>query len=210
MRITIFRSMEEAEETWRAAEADCVLYGFQSFDWLSTWMKTIGIVERVQPVIVVISADNRQTMMLLPLGIEVQGHAGICFLRFLGGVVTDYQAPLINADFAARLDRSQFNALWSDVLGRLPEVDIVALSKMPETIEHVPNPFLWLPGVAHTSESFAARLETSFETFSQRRNAKFMSQTRRKRRRLASVGRVTFEIPTDPSEAKAVVRIMLS
>ena len=60
-------------------------------------------------------------------------------LRFSGGVVTDYNAPLIDRTFAARTDAAQIARLWAIVLDLLPRVDLVWLRRMPAAIEEHPT-----------------------------------------------------------------------
>ena len=69
-------------------------------------------------------------MLILPLGIYRRGWLRV--LRFLGGVVTDYNAPLIDPDFAWRIGEAEFAALWRRILDLLPGVDLVWLRRMPE------------------------------------------------------------------------------
>src|SRR5688572_4098107 len=102
MRMDIFHSFSEIEPQWRKAQEYCDCYGFQTFEWLSTWHETIGAAERIEPRIVHVADACGNTLMLLPLAI--QQRFGLSFLTFLGGVVTDYNAPIIRADFAASLD----------------------------------------------------------------------------------------------------------
>jgi CelD/BcsL family acetyltransferase involved in cellulose biosynthesis len=125
------------------------------------------------------------TLMLLPLGI--QRRPGLSFLTFLGGVVTDYNAPIIRADFAASFDDAAVGRLMGRILKRLPDVDVVALEKLPSMIDGVANPLIRLPDARHVRNAWVATLGDTFADFKKRRSAKFFSTAARKRRRLSEI-----------------------
>jgi len=92
MRIEVFTSFAAAEAAWRAAESATSRYAFQCFDWLAAWHRTLG--SGVRPVLVSVTDGDRRPLVFLPLGIERRLGA-IDVLVLLGGVVTDYHAPLV-------------------------------------------------------------------------------------------------------------------
>ena len=98
LRISLHRSVAECEPLWRGAAAHCAGFVFQSFDWQAAYQATIGAAEGVLPLVVNVADPSGRTLLLLPLGIYRRGWLRV--LRFLGGVVTDYHAPLIDPDFA--------------------------------------------------------------------------------------------------------------
>jgi len=195
-RLTVYASLSECESIWRRAVEDCAGYVFQIFEWQSTWQETIGAMEGVEPYVVHIEDPAGQTLMLIPLGIYRQGWLRV--LRFLGGLVTDYNVPLINPDFAAALGSGEIDALWAEIVARLPKVDFVHLRRMPETIEGVSNPFASLSVAVHSENGHAAMLPGSLAEFQADRSTKMFRDNRRKRRRLADKGPVSFFQPTTP------------
>ena len=203
-RITVYSSLEAAEPVWRAAEGHLALYGFQTFDWIATWMQTVGAPGGLRPLIVVVASPDDRVVMLLPLTVERRD--GLSFLRFLA--YADYNAPLICPVFAAGLDARSFRALWADILARLPRVDVVTLHMLPALIEDVANPLLWLSQAERRTESHAARLSGSMAAFQQGRSPKLIADTRRQRRRLAQLGPVSFVIAEDPADIRTVVHEM--
>ncbi|WP_374547464.1 VanZ family protein, partial [Rhodoblastus sp.] len=50
--IRIFHTFGDVEDIWRQAQENCACYGFQTFEWLSTWQATIGDAEGIKPHIV--------------------------------------------------------------------------------------------------------------------------------------------------------------
>lgn len=207
IRIEVFHSFSEVEAIWRKAQEQCACYGFQTFDWLSTWQETIGVAERIEPHIVHIADAGGETLMLLPLG--VQRRLGLSFVNFLGGVVTDYQAPIVRADFVAHLDAAALDRLIAYVMERLPRIDVIAFEKMPLLIDDVANPLARLPDAEHTDNAYAATLGDTFEEFKRRRSAKFFSTARRKWRRLSEVAPTTFCIAESPDAAAEILRALV-
>jgi CelD/BcsL family acetyltransferase involved in cellulose biosynthesis len=208
----VFRSFAAAEPVWRALEERGACYAFQTFEWLSSWQGTIGASEGIQPHIVVVS-DEQGAAMLLPLGIRRR--SGVAFLSFLGGNVTDYHAPIIRRDFAEHLDPERFGSFWNAVLDQLPPVDIVQLQKMPPLIEDTANPFVRLPGSVHTENAHAAKLVGSYQEYKEElerwhkrgSHANWrLSDSRRRRRRLSEMGKLTHQIATDAESAREIMQ----
>jgi CelD/BcsL family acetyltransferase involved in cellulose biosynthesis len=202
MRMDIFHSFSEIEPQWRKAQECCDCYGFQTFDWLSTWHQTIGAAKRIEPRIVHVADACGNTLMLLPLAI--QQRFGLSFLTFLGGVVTDYNAPIIRADFAASLDGAAVDRLMARILLLLPRVDVIALENLPSMIDGVANPLTRLPGAKHVCNAWVAALGDTFADFKKRRSAKFFSTAARKRRRLSEIA-VTRLCIAETSDAVAEI-----
>jgi len=205
--IEVFHSFSEVEATWRKAQEHCECYGFQTFEWLSTWQETIGVAERIKPHIVHIADASGNTLMLLPLGI--QRRLGLSFVNFLGGGVTDYHAPIVRADFAAALDVAAVNRLMAWVVERLPRVDVIAFEKMPSAIDDVTNPFARLSDAKHVYNAYAAALGDTFTDFKKRRSKKFFSDAARKWRHLSEIASTRFCIAETPDTAAEILSVLV-
>jgi len=185
LRLQVFTSFAAAEATWRSAEENCFCHVFQSFDWLSTWHETIGTAENVKPCIVHVVDRRGKTVMLWPLGTRRLN--GLSFLNFLGGVVTDYHAPLIARDFAGFIDPAAVAALLARFVAAVPRVDVVAFDRMPASLG-TSNPLSRLPGARHVWSAHLAHLPPSFEEFKKTRSGKLFSDSARRWRRLSEFG----------------------
>jgi len=192
-RLAIHASLDECEALWRRASEYCAGFAFQSFEWQSICQATIGATRGVDPHVAVLSDADGRVLMLLPLGIY--RYRGLRVLRFLGDVVTDYGAPLIDPGFAADITPSETARLWSAVCRLLPPVDLIWLWRMPPEIDGVPNPMATLAGAEHADNAYAAVLPSSMAEFRKTHRVNW-SDTRRRRRRLAEHGRVEFELAT--------------
>ena len=204
--ITIYSSFAEAERVWRQAVDNCACYVFQTFEWNAVWKDTIGTIERVCERIVRVAAADGRTLMLLPLGIYDRHH--FTSLQFLGGGLTDYNAPMIDRVFAREVTPSSFARLWRIIVGLLPNVDFVCLVRMPKTIEETPNPLLGLPHARRSGMAFAARLPPSFPDFAAR-SKEFFHQNRYKWRRLGKLGAVEVRFASEQAERDAIVRVAM-
>jgi CelD/BcsL family acetyltransferase involved in cellulose biosynthesis len=206
-KISIFRSLSEAEGVWREAATHCACFLFQTFDWNWAWRETVGRTQDIEDHIVHIADASGRTLMLLPLAIRRAGPLRV--LEFHGSSRNDYNAPLIDRDFACALTPETFGHLWRQVLALLPEIDLVWFVRMPQTIEGVPNPLVGLAGVRQTDEAHAATLPATFKEFTATRSSKFFAQIRRHRRRLDKQGTVDIRFLSEVEERLKVLHALI-
>jgi CelD/BcsL family acetyltransferase involved in cellulose biosynthesis len=130
-------------------------------------------------------------------------------LEFHGGGLTDYNAPLIDREFARTVETRDMERLWRVVLRLLPNVDAVWLARMPKTIDGVRNPMIELKRVRHIEDAYAATLPGSFKEFTATRSSHFFAQIRRHRRRLERQGSVDICFPGDGEQRIEIVRALV-
>lgn len=200
--IRVHTSFEQAEPRWRLAQEQCASYGFQAYDWMAAWYKNLGERQGWEVLLVELTDADDRTLMLLPLGRRRQ--YGLRIAGFLGGEVTDYNAPLLRSDF----DVSAFAALWPLIVRLLGGVDVFRARRMPLHVEGVANPLAALAGMQHTEQAHVATLTSSFEEFQKQRSAKVFADTRRQLRRLGELGAVQLLIDTSPPQRAQVVDAM--
>lgn len=197
-QLSVFTSIAGCEPMWRAAVEHCACYAFQSFEWQSAFLATIGAAEAVSPVLAHLADREGKTLLLLPLGIYRQGMLRV--LSFLGGLVIDYGAPVVAPDFAERVTAAEMERLLAAIVKQSPPVDLVWLHRMPETIEGVRNPLASLRRVQHAENAYALRLPDPPGEL------RTSANNRRKRRLLAKLGAVEFRSP--PAGTPAADAIM--
>ncbi|MGJ0391730.1 MAG: GNAT family N-acetyltransferase [Methylocystis sp.] len=95
--------------------------GFQSFAWCRTWLAVAG--ERARPRILCLREGGR-LVMLLPL--QLQRRLGVSIARWIGEPLTQYGDALARDE--AR--RAHWRRLAEHELGRSPDVDLIALSRL--------------------------------------------------------------------------------
>ena len=71
LELSLHHDLASIENDWRAFEesADCTV--FQTFDWLSTWLRNIGVHEGAKPAIVIGRHDGA-ILFLLPFAFETE------------------------------------------------------------------------------------------------------------------------------------------
>ncbi len=203
--LRVVTSLSEAEPDWRAAELTLVHTAFQSFNWLSTWVETLGTEVAVRPLVVLVEEGGRP-LMLIPLGLARR--RGIMTIAFLGGEVTDYHAPMVAEDWQQRLGPEGFAPLWARILAALPRAHLLRLGQMPEDILGVPNPFASLPGARPSDVALSLRLPASVEAFRRGIRSNLAADTRRKRRRLTEIGPVEHAVARTPAQMAEAVAAM--
>ena len=196
IRIAVYEDLAAVERDWRAfeAHADCTV--FQSFDWLAAWQRHIGTRNGVQPAIVVGRDGAGAIVFLLPLSVRAAGW--VRELIWLGSELNDYNAPLLAPAFSARIDRARFLALWQDITRSLQanprlRYDIIALTKMPETVGTQQNPMRYLGGTINPSGAYLTHLTAPWDTFyTAKRSSATRRRDRTKRKKLSEHGEIKF------------------
>jgi len=199
MAVRIHPAFEHCEMRWRAAQASCAAYGFQSYDWLATWQRELGARQGWEVCIVELTDADDRTLMLLPLGLRRK--QGIRIAGFLGGEITDYHAPLLHPGF----DASSFALLWPVIIRLLGGVDVFRARRMPQHVEGVANPLIALTGMRRAEQAHAATLTPTYAEFQKARSAKMFADTRRQLRRLNELGTVKLLIDAPADQRAAVI-----
>lgn len=197
--LLVSEDLAAIEQEWRSFErtADCTV--FQSFDWLSTWQRHIGVRSGVAPAVVTGRDADGATLFILPLSVRQAGLARE--LAFLGSDLCDYNAPLLAPAFFGRFDAAQFLEAWDVIAQRLQanprlRFDYVNFVKMPGTIGAQPNPMLTLGVTANPSGAYLTHLAGDWETFyAAKRSSSTRRRDRTKRKRLADLGKVRLVNP---------------
>ncbi len=195
--LEIHDALAPVERRWRAFEQTADVTAFQSFDWLAAWQHHIGEREGVRPVVVVGSAENGETLFIMPLAIVRRAYGRV--LTFLGAELGDYNAPLLAPEFARRvpdplaLMRRVFAAVRSHAA-----YDVIAFEGMPETIGAQPNPLLTLPIMLHPSGAYMTPLGDDWKAFyAEKRSSSTRQRDRAKRKKLGGFGEVRIVHPLD-------------
>lgn len=206
LMIRVYPSFEQAERLWRDFEMQADLFAFQRYDWLKNWHEFIGAGSDLAICITVVERHDGAPLMLLPLGVEKR--LGVRCLVWLGGAITDYQAPLIARDAAPLLaDAGRFAGLWREIRARMPRHDAVILEKQPEFIESARNPFFYLAHSPNVNNAHFTHLAADFATFLQaKRSPHWITVERKKERRLAKRGALRYCMATDPQDAQRILQ----
>ena len=206
LHMAVHDSLASVESRWREAWPRLRGTAFQSFDWVHTWYEHLGRAAGWKICIAELRADTPDgpTVLLLPLGFRREGLLRV--MGFLGDAMLDYQAPLIDPDFARAVTPAHAARLWNGFVGVLPSMDLIRLRRLPASIDGLANPFAALPGARHIESAHAARLPTTVAAYAAGRDSGLLANTRRKMRRLAEAG--TVRIVTRVTEPDELRRVM--
>jgi len=192
--ITIHDDLAAIERDWRAFERGADGTVFQTFAWLSTWQRCIGVHHGVQPAIAVGRDAAGAMLFLFPLSVRPVRMARE--LQWLGSDLCDYNGPLLASTFAVMFDEAAAAELWDAIAGKIQShprlhFDYVNLTKMPAVIGAQPNPLRAPALTAHPSGAYSTPLGQDWETFyTEKRSSSTRRRDRTKRKRLADFGEV--------------------
>jgi CelD/BcsL family acetyltransferase involved in cellulose biosynthesis len=193
VELSLHHDLDSVERDWHAFEERADGTVFQTFDWLATWFRNIGMREGVKPAIV-IGRHEGAILFLLPFALEA--HASVRKVTWLGSCLSNYNGPLLARDFSRRLGSQQFVQVWQDIqslLRRQLGHDIVDLEKMLTTVGEQTNPFCALGVTPHVNDAYLTALGGDWETYyAAKRSAATRKTDRKKRKRLADHGETQF------------------
>jgi CelD/BcsL family acetyltransferase involved in cellulose biosynthesis len=178
---------------------------FQAADYLGTWMATIGASRGTRPLFARVDDEAGRPVLLAPLGIEKR--YGLSVLGFLDGGVVDYNAPVL-FERAAALGETDMRQLWDAMRRALPSFDVALFEKMPPDILGWPNPFRFLATSASRASGHALALSGDWDAYARTRLPR-AQDSRRKRRRLAETGPVSFEVAASAADAQRFLEAMI-
>lgn len=211
VRLNVYDDLTAIEKDWRAFEPHADGTVFQSFDWLATWQRHVGVRNKVTPAIVVGRDAAGAILFVLPLSVRT-GFARE--LTWLGSDLCDYNAPVLAPAFSERFDRSKFMTLWRDIARSLQShprlhYDFINLSKMPETVGAQSNPMLYLGGAINPSGAYLTHLTGDWESFyAAKRSSATRRRDRTKRKKLGEFGEVRLVNPADGEVAGTLETLM--
>ena len=186
-RVSVFRSMAEAEPYWRALEnSGAVMSAYQRFDFMTAWQRHLGSAQGVTPAIVVGFDAVNAPLVVLPFGLRRFGELKIA--GFLGGKHVNFNLGLWRRDFVA--------GAGADVLDRLAkaaDTDALVLRNQPHEWQGIRNPLSLWPHTKSPSLGHKGQLEPDFEALiAGRLSSSTRRKIRKKGEKLSAAGGMTF------------------
>jgi CelD/BcsL family acetyltransferase involved in cellulose biosynthesis len=214
LMLSVHSELAAIEPEWRAFAATAASTAFQSFDWLARWQRHIGSRGGTQPAVVLGRNAAGDLLFILPLAIERR--LLVHQLRWLGGDLCDYNAPLLDARLRAHLGADGFAPLWRDILALLRtsprfRFDLIDLRQMPETVGREVNPFVDLAVTLHPSGAHIATLADDWEKFyAAKRSAATRKRERGKLKRIAEHGAIAYADGGDGIDAGHTMDVLIA
>jgi CelD/BcsL family acetyltransferase involved in cellulose biosynthesis len=214
LMLSVHSELTAIEKEWRAFEATAAATAFQSFDWLVRWQRHVGSRQGTRPAVVLGRNGDGDLLFILPLALERR--LMVRQLRWLGGDLCDYNAPLLGERFRAHLGAEGFAPLWRDILALLRtsprfRFDLIDLQQMPETVGRELNPFVDLRVTLHPSGAHIATLADDWEKFyAAKRSATTRRRERGKLRQIAERGAITFADGSDGIDTVQTMDVLMA
>lgn len=213
LSIRIYNDLAAVEGEWRRFErlADCT--AFQTFDWLATWYRHVGLRERVHLAIAIGRFGDGETAFILPLCVVPERWTRR--LCWLGQELCDYAAPLLAPDFSQRVTPDRFLAAWRDLqeqLQRDPLLrhDWIEFEKMPQKVGGQINPFTYLGVTPNASGVHLMQLGDNWEKFYiAKRSSATRRRDRAKRRHMSEYGEIRFVTAADAEDARTTLETLM-
>jgi CelD/BcsL family acetyltransferase involved in cellulose biosynthesis len=197
--IELFDGRDFATAGWPSIDAgsEFLMHVFQSREFLETWMATIGRARNAKCFLIVVRDGDERPVLYLPLSLETRFDARI--LRFMDAGIAGLNAPILVA--GRNLTRSEFFAIWAEILSLLPSVDVVDFQRMPSHVCAAHNPFGYFQCRPHQASRHVIDL-TNWPELGRTRGptVRMQSKLRRHHRRLSRIDTAAFLI--NPSGAQ--------
>lgn len=214
LMLSVHSELEAVEGEWRVFERTAAATAFQAFDWLVKWQRHIGSRQGTRPAVVLGRNGEGDLLFILPLALERRSL--VRQLRWLGGDLCDYNAPLLGESFRTHLHAEGFAPLWHDILALLRSsprfrFDLIDLQRMPETVGGELNPFADLNVTLHPSGAHIARLTGDWEKFyASKRSSTTRKRERGKLRQLSEHGEIGFADADDGIDAAHTMDVLMA
>jgi CelD/BcsL family acetyltransferase involved in cellulose biosynthesis len=212
IRLSLHEDLAAIERDWCEFQARAHGAVFQTYEWLATWHRHIGVRRGVRPAIVIGRDGRGEIMLLLPLAVE---HGRLARrLTWLGAEFCDYNAPLLARDFSMQVSIARFAQLWAEVLLRLRShprfsFDLVQLQQMPGLIGPQRNPLLHMRVTRHPNNAFVVSLTDDWGKLYAKRSSATRRHDRAKRNKLAEHGPVACVHATTAEEIARTLEILI-
>ena len=149
----------------------------QSPIWISSW------IAEVQPDHVVATLQ-RGDQEALSIALEVVRSGPFRMARFMGGRHANGNFPAMTRAFAASATAADIGTVTAAIAKARPDIDMIALERLADSIGGVANPLLKLPHLQSPNLSLAVDLAGGFDamlgrTSGKRKRKKHRSQTRK-------------------------------
>ncbi|MBZ0227171.1 MAG: GNAT family N-acetyltransferase [Bauldia sp.] len=198
---------------WRDFERTAAGHVFQSCDFVSTWLATVGAARSVAPQIVLGRARDGTLVAILPFGMT--RCMGARLLAWLGGEHADYHCGLYAPGFLEGLATDGDDAgpafVRSVVALFRGRIDIAHFQRQPTMIGGAPNPFATYRAVPYSAKSHLTRLGDSWETYYRsKRNSSSRRHDRLKWQKLEASAPVEIVDARTPEEIEPILAAMFA
>jgi CelD/BcsL family acetyltransferase involved in cellulose biosynthesis len=171
---------------------------------LNHWYHTVGSADGVEPVIIIVY-EKDEPIALFPFCLH--RIFGIRVIKFLGGMQSDYNAPIFLPE---RFTRQGFLEIWSAMLEFLPAHDVRYFTRMPEYLDANENlHFFVFADMKIDGVSYSARLSASWQNYERHLSRKLLKDNSRMIRRLSEIGELYILDSKSENQYQRIIEITI-
>jgi CelD/BcsL family acetyltransferase involved in cellulose biosynthesis len=203
--IRIFGDVVPLQRAWRSFEKTAAGHVFQSFDFVSAWLATVGRARGIEPLIVVGFDGAEEILFILPFCVTKR--LGRRHLEWLGAEHADYNCGLFDREFLANRGGTQLTEAVTALLS--DRADLCDFRRQPEALDGLPNPFASFSALRHCHTSHETHLGTSFESYYlSKRDSSSRRHDRGKLKRLEALGDVRVKTDLTSAETERAMAVL--
>lgn len=205
--VDIVRDPATVAEEWGRFQETAVGHVFQTHEFVTTWLATVGRERGLAPRIVIGRGPDGSLLFLLPFGIR--RCMGARVLEWLGGEQADYHAGLFAPRFLITLapraaDREAF--VRQALAALSGEIDVVHFQRQPERIGGIANPFAAYHPIPFTAHSHLTHLGACWDTYYRaKRGSSSRRHDRLKWEKLQALGAVETVDAVTPEQSEPIL-----
>lgn len=208
--LTIVRGNVPADllAQWHALEWDAAMTPFQRCDWLEQWRLHCGTSTGTE-MVTAFGCAAGHLVLVLPFFIERR--RGLTALTWRGYQLNDYCGPIATRALLRGLECSEALGLIRFIVKTLGGMDIVYMTKQPQSLARLPNPFVLPRSEIYHVGAHAIQLGESWGTFyAERRSRNSRRRFKDKVNALGKLGDLRFQIAAQPAEKSRLVELCIA
>ncbi len=200
----------ELEADWRALEATGLVTPYQSFDWVTPYLRTVARAHG-EDIRLVCVRDSRDTLVaILPLHLTRRN--GVRFAEFIGGKHANYHMGVYAPAFAKALDSKSTEQLLREAAALFGQIDAFVFINQPPEWDGIANPMALLAGGHSPSRAYKLKLVPGQceATLNRSMSSHARKKHKNKRNRFADHGTSQMVQAGTPEEVDAILADFLA
>ena len=159
IKLKLVKTLDQnSEEEWRKFELNSNYNFFQSIDYI----KNLIMIFNCKIQIIFLYFDNK-LIAIYPL--EIRNIFGIQILQWIGSNKSDYCSPIISNVYLKIVDKKRFKFIWSEILKKIGNIDLIFLNNQPSDIFEEDNPFVKFLDNFKQTKIYKIKLLENFEEY---------------------------------------------
>ncbi|MCX6116387.1 MAG: GNAT family N-acetyltransferase, partial [Proteobacteria bacterium] len=210
IEFSVIADIDKVRDQWLALQSKGMTFCFQTYEWISTWIETIGKGRHSDIFFAqVFFAD--QLVCLIPF--EITSGKWGRRLAIVGDPVSDYFSPSFDPSFAKKIDPQMWIKIWKGITNAVynfSRFDYVYIYQIPESIDGVVNPLFWMNRSKSDIFCYQRILEVDVPTFKSKAfTSKMASDSKRRLRNLGELGTVKFMQADNTVDSNNIIEFLL-